>query len=324
MGMALLAAPLLALVDPALVPGPALCAVMVLSAVVAWRERGTLDIHMLAPAILGLLFGTAIGAGLLAVLVGWHLAQTFAVLILGAVLLSVLGLPIRAGKLTLLLGGVASGVSAPWRASMARRSPSSSSTNHRNDCAACYVPSSPSAARSPCWRSPALESSVSQASASASLCFQASLSASPSRRWSPAAIDRRRARIAVLDHLRAQRSGTVVPLTSVFGIIGNIDAIDAIDAINIIGSSVHRLIGSSAHRLIGSSAHRLIGSSVHRFNGSSVSSVHRFIGSIGIGGIIGVGQNSAAHSAATSPAALVLPPGQRSPTGHPTQQGDRI
>lgn len=110
MGMALLAAPLLALVDPALVPGPVLCAVMVLSAVVAWRERGTLDIQMLAPAVLGLLFGTAIGAGLLAVLVGWHLAQTFAVLILAAVLLSVLGLPIRAGKLTLLAGGVASGV----------------------------------------------------------------------------------------------------------------------------------------------------------------------------------------------------------------------
>jgi len=110
MGMALFAAPLLALVDPALVPGPALCAVMVLSLVVAWRERGTLDIRMLAPAILGLLFGTAIGAGLLAILVGWHLAQMFAALILAAVLLSVLGLPIRAGKLFLLLGGVASGV----------------------------------------------------------------------------------------------------------------------------------------------------------------------------------------------------------------------
>jgi uncharacterized protein len=70
MGMALLAAPLLALIDPALVPGPALCAVMILSAVVAWRERAVLDVHMLAPAILGLLIGTAIGARLLALLVG--------------------------------------------------------------------------------------------------------------------------------------------------------------------------------------------------------------------------------------------------------------
>jgi uncharacterized protein len=110
MGMALLAAPLLALVNPALVPGPVLCAVMVLSAVVAWRERITLNFRMLAPAILGLLFGTAIGTTVLALLVGWHFARIFAALILGAVLLSMLGLPIRAGRLTLLLGGTASGV----------------------------------------------------------------------------------------------------------------------------------------------------------------------------------------------------------------------
>src|SRR5260221_646077 len=37
MGMALCAAPLLALLDPAFVPGPALCAVVALSAAVAWR-----------------------------------------------------------------------------------------------------------------------------------------------------------------------------------------------------------------------------------------------------------------------------------------------
>jgi hypothetical protein len=110
MGMALLAAPLLALIDPALVPGPVLCAVMVLSAVVAWRERGTLDGRILAPAILGLLLGTAIGATVLALFVGWHLAQVFAALIFGAVLLSLLGMPIRAGRTALLLGGAASGV----------------------------------------------------------------------------------------------------------------------------------------------------------------------------------------------------------------------
>jgi uncharacterized protein len=110
MGMALLAAPLLALIDPALVPGPVLCAVMVLSAVVAWRERDTLDGRMLAPAILGLFVGTAIGTTVLALFVGWHLAQVFAALILGAVLLSLFGMPIRAGRFALLLGGAASGV----------------------------------------------------------------------------------------------------------------------------------------------------------------------------------------------------------------------
>jgi hypothetical protein len=110
MGMALLAAPLLALVDPALVPGPVLFAVMVLSAVVAWRERTTLNFRMLAPAILGLFIGTAIGTTLLALLVGWHFARVFAALILGAVLLSMLGMPIRAGRLALLIGGTASGI----------------------------------------------------------------------------------------------------------------------------------------------------------------------------------------------------------------------
>jgi uncharacterized protein len=110
MGMALLAAPLLALVDPTLVPGPVLGAVMVLSVVVAWRERAMLDLRMLLPAVLGLLAGTAIGAAVLALLSNWHFTRTFAALILGAVLLSLLGLPIRATRLALVIGGAASGV----------------------------------------------------------------------------------------------------------------------------------------------------------------------------------------------------------------------
>lgn len=110
MGMALFAAPLLALIDPVLVPGPTLCAVMVLSAIVAWRERLVLNYQMLAPAFLGLFVGTAIGIAVLALLVGWHLARIFAVLILGAVLLSIFAKPVRAGRLALLLGGAASGI----------------------------------------------------------------------------------------------------------------------------------------------------------------------------------------------------------------------
>jgi uncharacterized protein len=110
MGMALLAAPSLALVDPRLVPGPVLLSVMVLSAVVAWRERAMLDIRLLAPAILGLLAGTAIATALLVLLFDWHFAGIFAALILLAVLLSLLGLPIRVSRLALLIGGTASGV----------------------------------------------------------------------------------------------------------------------------------------------------------------------------------------------------------------------
>src|SRR5215472_15342003 len=110
MGMALFAAPLLALIDPAFVPGPALCAVMALSAAVAWRERAAIDRRVLFVALLGLSAGCAIGAILLAVLIGRDLGRVFAALILAAVFLSVAGLRIRISRLALLIGGAASGI----------------------------------------------------------------------------------------------------------------------------------------------------------------------------------------------------------------------
>jgi uncharacterized membrane protein YfcA len=110
MGMALLAAPLLLLVDPTLVPGPMLCATMALSIAVVWRERAAINLGQLAVALLGLIAGCAIGAFALAVLIGVNLAQMFAVLILSIVLLSVFGLHIRATTLALLIGGAASGI----------------------------------------------------------------------------------------------------------------------------------------------------------------------------------------------------------------------
>ena len=82
MGMALLAAPLLVLIDPALVPGPMLCAVVVLSVAVGWRERTSIDRRSLGLALLGLTGGSVVGAVTLAVLSGLHLAPIFAVVIL--------------------------------------------------------------------------------------------------------------------------------------------------------------------------------------------------------------------------------------------------
>jgi uncharacterized membrane protein YfcA len=110
MGMALCAAPLLALLDPAFVPGPALCAVVALSAAVAWRDRTAIDRPTLVTALLGLVAGCVVGAVLLALLVGRDLGQVFAVLILAAVGLSLAGLPIPTGRLALIVGGAASGV----------------------------------------------------------------------------------------------------------------------------------------------------------------------------------------------------------------------
>lgn len=110
MGMALFAVPLLLLLDPAYVPGPLLCAVMTLSAAVAWRERGGVDRRILLLGLLGFAAGSVLGAGILRLLVGIDLSWLLGLLILGAIALSLAGLRIEAGPLALLVGGTASGV----------------------------------------------------------------------------------------------------------------------------------------------------------------------------------------------------------------------
>jgi uncharacterized protein len=110
MGMALFAAPLLALIDPAYVPGPALCAVIALSALVAWRERTAIDRRIMLTALFGLVVGCVVGALVLALLTGRDLSQVFAMMILAAVGLSLAGLRFRTDTLALLIGGAASGV----------------------------------------------------------------------------------------------------------------------------------------------------------------------------------------------------------------------
>jgi uncharacterized protein len=110
MGMALFAAPLLALIDPAYVPGPALCAVIALSALVAWRECTAIDRRIMVTALFGLVVGCVVGALVLALLTGRDLSQVFAMMILAAVGLSLAGLRFRTDTLALLVGGAASGV----------------------------------------------------------------------------------------------------------------------------------------------------------------------------------------------------------------------
>jgi uncharacterized membrane protein YfcA len=110
MGMALLAAPLLLFVDPALVPGPMLCAVVVLSLAVGWREREAIDPRALRLALLGLIAGSVIGAVMVLMLAGVHLAPIFSAVILVAVLLSVLGPHVHASGPALLVGGAAAGI----------------------------------------------------------------------------------------------------------------------------------------------------------------------------------------------------------------------
>jgi len=99
MGMALLAVPLLLLLDPAYVPGPSLCTVMAPG-----------DRRILVLGLLGFALGSLLGAAILRLLAGIDLSWLLGLLILAAIALSLAGLRIEAGRLTLLVGGTASGI----------------------------------------------------------------------------------------------------------------------------------------------------------------------------------------------------------------------
>jgi uncharacterized membrane protein YfcA len=108
-GLGLIAAPVLAFVDPDLVPGPVLILALVLTVAVASRERGALDWRGLKWAFLGRVPGSVLG--ILAVL--WlpeqWLLVVFSVLILTGVGLSVAGWRIDPTRAALFGAGAKSG-----------------------------------------------------------------------------------------------------------------------------------------------------------------------------------------------------------------------
>lgn len=110
MGLALLAVPLLALVDPRLVPGPLLLAGALLAFASAWRERHAVHVQGFGLALLGLALGTVCGAGALRALTTAPLDKIFAMLVLLAVVLSVSGWRLCPTQSALFAGGGAAGV----------------------------------------------------------------------------------------------------------------------------------------------------------------------------------------------------------------------
>jgi uncharacterized membrane protein YfcA len=111
-GMNVIGAPLLAFIDPELVPGPGLVAAMLLTVVLAVRERASIDRPKVATALVGRVPGTALGALLLASIPTRGVTFTVA----GAVLLAAalnIGRPrLRPTPKTLLVAGVVSGFSS--------------------------------------------------------------------------------------------------------------------------------------------------------------------------------------------------------------------
>ncbi len=110
MGLALFVVPLLALIDPRLIPGPMLFAAIGLCMAMAYDGRADIARRDLGVSAVGLLVGTALGAIALALLSGSDLPRLFGVLILLAVLMSAIGPELRPTAPALLAGGTAAGI----------------------------------------------------------------------------------------------------------------------------------------------------------------------------------------------------------------------
>ena len=109
-GLALVLAPVLALLDPSLVPGTVLVTTAVLPALSLWRERGSVDWAGLRWALVGRLPGTLLGLWVVATLPPRGLALTVGVVVLGAVALSVARWQPVPSPRALLAAGFVSGV----------------------------------------------------------------------------------------------------------------------------------------------------------------------------------------------------------------------
>jgi uncharacterized membrane protein YfcA len=109
-GSALIAAPILMLIDPVFVPGPLLCASFTLSALMTLRERRAIDVRGVSWALAGRVPGTALGVWLLTALPVQLLSQTFAGLIMLGVALTALGPRLSATPRVSFSAGMLSGV----------------------------------------------------------------------------------------------------------------------------------------------------------------------------------------------------------------------
>ena len=110
LGLGLLAAPAFALVDPTLVPGTILLTTSVLPVLTALRERDAVEWRGVGFALLGRAPGTAVGVYVVATQPPSTTAVVVAVVVLGAVALSLTSWEARPTPRALVAAGVISGV----------------------------------------------------------------------------------------------------------------------------------------------------------------------------------------------------------------------
>jgi uncharacterized membrane protein YfcA len=109
-GMGMLAAPVIGLIDPTLLPGSIIMLAVVVTAMVAVRERAALDVRGAGWALVGRIPGSLAGAWLVAMLPAQGLAWLVAVVVLGGVILAFAGWAPVPGRISLISAGAASGV----------------------------------------------------------------------------------------------------------------------------------------------------------------------------------------------------------------------
>lgn len=108
-GLALIAAPLLVLVDRDFVPGPLIAACLLLGLWMAWRERRAVDLGNLKAAVAGRVLGTPPAALLMGSLSAAAFDMLFASLVLLAVGISLVHPRIRPTPRAVFWAGAASG-----------------------------------------------------------------------------------------------------------------------------------------------------------------------------------------------------------------------
>lgn len=108
-GLALVAAPVLVFLDPRLVPGPLILAGLPFMLLLAWRERGQVDLRAFRVPMAGQLAGILLALAFLSVIDGGVLSIVIALVVLLGVVLSVSGLDPKPNPRNFLLGGILAG-----------------------------------------------------------------------------------------------------------------------------------------------------------------------------------------------------------------------
>lgn len=109
-GLALVAGPILLLIDPGLIPGPMTIAATLLVVLVIVRDKQALDIFGLKWAILGMFFGIGLGAYVLSNFSSRSYSTIFGILIILAVAMSIIGWRFSPRKPVLVGAGFLAGL----------------------------------------------------------------------------------------------------------------------------------------------------------------------------------------------------------------------